>query len=150
MQYIYHRFSEELQESIDAVITVPVIFSEYQINIIRKAAEDAGFHVKKIISEPFASFVYLMQDCIETMEERLHHVLMFDIGGGTLDICLISCGVKEGQYEVSVQSAIGVDRGGNMWDILIFRKILKKERKSCIAFDLIIKMYWKYSIFIEN
>lgn len=29
MQYIYHRFSEELQESIDAVITVPVIFSEY-------------------------------------------------------------------------------------------------------------------------
>lgn len=129
MQYIYHRFSEELQESIDAVITVPVIFSEYQINIIRKAAEDAGFHVKKIISEPFASFVYLMQDCIEAMEKRLHHVLMFDIGGGTLDICLISCGVKEGQYEVSVQSAIGVDRGGNEINDEILNDILFNKNK---------------------
>lgn len=129
MQYIYHRFSEELQESIDAVITVPVIFSEYQINMIRKAAEDAGFHVKKIISEPFASFVYLMQDCIEAMEKRLHHVLMFDIGGGTLDICLISCGVKEGQYEVSVQSAIGVDRGGNEINDEILNDILFNKNK---------------------
>ncbi|KAM1126048.1 hypothetical protein ACFX2B_040774 [Malus domestica] len=77
-----------------AVITVPAYFSDSQHQSTKNAAITAGLQVMHIINEPTAAaFAYGIDKKAGWYSKR--NVMMFDFGGGTLDVSLvtISCGV---------------------------------------------------------
>lgn len=112
-------------EDISATITVPVNFSKRQQLIVEKAAKKAGFDVKYIITEPFAALFYLMKEAIENGEE--HNVLIFDFGGGTLDLCLAAITEKNDEVKIETQSTVGISYGGNDINKDILEKLVQKR-----------------------
>ncbi|KAH0789969.1 cytoplasmic heat shock protein 70 [Histomonas meleagridis] len=70
----------------EAVITVPADFNNNQRALTRKAGELAGLKVLRIVDEPTAAAIaYGMNENIDTKKT----ILVFDFGGGTLDVSLI-------------------------------------------------------------
>lgn len=79
------------EEVTHAVITVPAYFVESQREATRKAGETAGLVVKKIIDEPTAAAIaFGIDQC-----EQNHRVLVFDMGGGTLDVSILYIANRE-------------------------------------------------------
>lgn len=75
---------EEIEE---AVITVPAYFNDKQRSDTKKAAQLAGLSVKRLINEPSAAaLAYRMEK-----EKEDTTLLIFDFGGGTLDLSLVEC-----------------------------------------------------------
>ena len=70
-----------------AVITVPAYFNDNQRQAIRDAARIAGLEVLRIISEPTAAA--LAYGMGQQLRQRL---AVYDLGGGTFDISLVSVG----------------------------------------------------------
>lgn len=71
------------------VVTIPIYFDGWQRRELRKAADAAGFFIKTFVHEPFAAIVgYCHRKGhglhMEHMEGQIF--LVFDWGGGTLDI----------------------------------------------------------------
>ncbi|CAL8125440.1 unnamed protein product [Prunus armeniaca] len=80
----------------NAVITVPAYFNDSQRQATKNAGATAGLKVTRIINEPTAAAIaYGIDKRAGWYSKR--NVLMFDFGGGTLDVSLlsISCGVFE-------------------------------------------------------
>ena len=76
-----------------AVITVPAYFDDAQRQATKDAAEMAGLHVLRLISEPTAAAVAYG---LEHGSEGLYAV--YDLGGGTFDISLLR--LSRGVFEV--------------------------------------------------
>lgn len=115
----------------EAVVTVPLYFNGRQRRAIRKAAERAGINVKTFIHEPFAAVVgYLLADPSqrEALKQRRENILVFDWGGGTLDITLVK--LDSGcLYEVSNRGVNG--RSGDFFDEILMSYVIdtfKKEK----------------------
>lgn len=78
---------EYLQEEIEEVIvSVPAYFHDRQRVATKRAGALAGVTVNRIINEPSAA---AMASYIDTSKEELF--LIFDFGGGTLDVSLVEC-----------------------------------------------------------
>lgn len=76
-----------LQEEIEEVIvSVPAYFHDRQRVATKRAGALAGVTVNRIINEPSAA---AMASYINTNQEELF--LIFDFGGGTLDVSLVEC-----------------------------------------------------------
>ncbi len=76
-----------LQEEIEEVIvSVPAYFHDRQRVETKRAGALAGVTVNRIINEPSAA---AMASYIDTSKEQLF--LIFDFGGGTLDVSLVEC-----------------------------------------------------------
>lgn len=120
-------YNTNKNREIAATITVPVNFSARQQHIVENAAIKAGFQVEAVISEPFAAVFYLMQECLEEEGEEEHNVLVFDLGGGTLDLCLAS--IREGKNGkiIETESSVGITYGGNNISEDILTDILAKR-----------------------
>ncbi|CAN6295583.1 unnamed protein product [Urochloa humidicola] len=73
----------------NAVITVPVYFNNSQRQATIDAGAIAGLNVMRIINEPTAAAIaYGLDKMAISNEGRI--VLVFDLGGGTLDVSLLS------------------------------------------------------------
>lgn len=71
----------------EAIVTVPAYFNDRQRSDTKKAARLAGFSVKRLINEPSAAaLAYRMK-----YQKKDVSLLVFDFGGGTLDISLVEC-----------------------------------------------------------
>ncbi len=81
-----------------AVITVPAYFNDNQRQATKDAGAIAGLDVVRIINEPTAASLAYGVDKIE--EE--HKILVFDFGGGTLDVTILEFG--GGVFEVKSTS----------------------------------------------
>ena len=75
---------EEVEE---AIITVPAYFNDNQRSDTKKAAKIAGLHVERLINEPSAAALAYRMDYGE--EDKT--LLVFDFGGGTLDLSYVEC-----------------------------------------------------------
>lgn len=79
----------------DAVVTVPAYFNDSQ----RQATKDAGriskLNVLRIINEPTAAAIAYGLD---KQTENETNVLIFDLGGGTFDVSLLT--IDDGVFEV--------------------------------------------------
>lgn len=73
------------QKTAEAVVTVPAYFDHLQREAVRSAAESAGFDVLSLLNEPTAAAIYYNN--IGKKDGEL--CLVFDLGGGTLDISII-------------------------------------------------------------
>jgi molecular chaperone DnaK len=81
------------QDITDAVITVPAHFNDYQREATLQAGVMAGLNVHKLFNEPTAAaLAYGIQ------QNKDDHLMVFDFGGGTLDITLLE--VKDGAFIV--------------------------------------------------
>jgi molecular chaperone DnaK len=81
---------EEVKE---AVITVPAYFNDSQRQATKDAGRIAGLDVKRIINEPTAASLAYGLD-----KKKEETVAVFDLGGGTFDISILSIG--DGVFEV--------------------------------------------------
>ncbi|PCI81422.1 MAG: Fe-S protein assembly chaperone HscA [SAR86 cluster bacterium] len=76
-----------------AVITVPAYFNDAQRQQTKDAAQLAGLNVLRLLNEPTAAAVAYGLD-----SEDQGNVIVFDLGGGTFDVSLLS--LKRGVFEV--------------------------------------------------
>lgn len=113
-----------------AVITVPANFSLCQIQATKEAAAIADLCVR-IVPEPTAAcMAYGFQHLDEESDNR---VLVFDIGGGTLDVSVVHC--DENVFEV--RSTFGdMNLGGNLFDNNLVDHFAKKIKSQSNGFDI--------------
>ena len=87
----------------NAVISVPTSFDDDARNATIEAGQIAGFEVETIVNEPTAACL-----AYATIKDIRGNILVFDIGGGTLDITI---GSFDGD-ELVPQSTVGYRVGG--------------------------------------
>lgn len=114
------------QKVTKAVITVPAYFNDSQRQATKDAGAIAGLEVLRIINEPTAAAIaYGLEK--ESKEERC--VLVFDLGGGTFDVSLLS--MDEGMYQVKA-TAGDTHLGGEDFDshlvVYCLKEFLKKNK----------------------
>ena len=128
-----------LGESINnAVITVPAYFNDSQ----RQATKDAGtissLNVLRIINEPTAAAIAYGLDR-KVVGER--NVLIFDLGGGTCDVSLLS--IEEGIFEVEA-TAGDSHLGGEDFDYRLvnhFVQEFKRRYKKGLIFSSLLNPF---------
>ncbi|ORX87062.1 70 kDa heat shock protein 3 [Anaeromyces robustus] len=94
----------------DAVITVPAYFNDSQRQATKDAGHIAGLNVLRIINEPTAAAIAYGLD---KKSEGEKNVLIFDLGGGTFDVSLLS--IDDGIFEVKA-TAGDTHLGGEDFD----------------------------------
>ena len=99
------------QEVKKAVITVPAYFNDAQRQATKDAGTIAGLDVVRIINEPTAACLAYGLDT-----NKSENVLVFDLGGGTLDVSILDIG--EGTFQVLATSG-DTNLGGDDWDNLL-------------------------------
>eukprot|EP01012_Entosiphon_sulcatum_P005730 TRINITY_DN125_c0_g2_i1.p1 TRINITY_DN125_c0_g2~~TRINITY_DN125_c0_g2_i1.p1 ORF type:complete len:667 (-),score=164.30 TRINITY_DN125_c0_g2_i1:14-1981(-) len=83
-----------------AVITVPAYFNDSQRQATKDAGAISGMEVLRIINEPTAAAIAYGLDKVSEQKER--NVLIFDLGGGTFDVSLLT--IDGGIFEVKATS----------------------------------------------
>jgi molecular chaperone DnaK len=112
-----------LGEKIDkAVVTVPAYFDDNQRQATKDAGTIAGLEVVRIINEPTAAALSYGLD-----KEHAHKVLVFDLGGGTLDVTIME--FEEGVFEVKSTSG-DTQLGGTDMDNAIVDYLVKEFKKT--------------------
>jgi molecular chaperone DnaK len=112
------------QEVKEIVLSVPAHFENDAREATRRAAEQAGLHVVRLINEPTAAALSYGLDRLDDDQK----VLVFDFGGGTLDVTVLE------MYEgiLDVKTSVGDDKlgGGDVDEIIveIFREAYKEQR----------------------
>ncbi|MDO8675045.1 MAG: molecular chaperone DnaK [Candidatus Omnitrophota bacterium] len=76
----------------DVVITVPAYFNDNQRQATKDAGEIAGLKVLRIINEPTAACLAYGLD----KAGKEQKIMVFDLGGGTLDVTILEMGWDEG------------------------------------------------------
>jgi L1 cell adhesion molecule like protein len=92
----------------DAVVTVPAYFNDSQRTATKDACTIAGLNCLRIINEPTAAAIAYGLD-----KKGERNVLIFDCGGGTHDVTLLS--IDDGVFEVKATAGDG-HLGGEDFD----------------------------------
>jgi molecular chaperone DnaK len=101
-----------------AVITVPAHFDDRQRNATVEAGLLAGFREVRLLNEPTAAALPYA-----TRDAHFERILVFDFGGGTLDI---TCLEREGD-EFSVVATVGDgELGGVDIDSIVFDRLARE------------------------
>ena len=97
------------QEVKHAVVTVPAYFNDAQRQATKDAGKIAGLNVERVINEPTAAAIAYGLD----KQDREENILVFDLGGGTFDVTLLS--IDNGVFEVRATSG-NTHLGGEDFD----------------------------------
>ncbi|OIT02067.1 PREDICTED: heat shock cognate 70 kDa protein-like [Nicotiana attenuata] len=77
----------------NAVVSVPACFNDSQRQATKDACAIAGLNVMRIINEPTAAGIaYFMDKKDSSSNAGKKNVLIFDLGGGTLDVSVLTIG----------------------------------------------------------
>ncbi|CAG0941586.1 heat shock 70kDa protein 1/2/6/8 [Candidatus Brocadiaceae bacterium] len=105
-----------------AVITVPAYFNDNQRQATKDAGTIAGLDVVRIINEPTAASLAYGLDKVEESQK----ILVFDLGGGTLDCTIMDFG--QGVFEV-VSTSGDTQLGGTDMDNSIVDYLVSEFKK---------------------
>lgn len=97
----------------NAVVTVPAYFNDSQRQATKDAGAIAGLNVLRIINEPTAAAIAYGLDKKASAGKSEKNVLIFDLGGGTFDVSLLT--IEEGIFEVK-STAGDTHLGGEDFD----------------------------------
>ncbi|KAJ6222893.1 hypothetical protein RDWZM_001438 [Blomia tropicalis] len=97
----------------DAVITVPANFNDLQRQATKDAGAIAGLNVLRIINEPTAAAVAFGYKAHKRSIKIDKTILVFDLGGGTLDVSLVE--IDNGSNQV-ISTAGNRNLGGFDFD----------------------------------
>lgn len=106
-----------------AVITCPAYFNDDQRQATKNAGTIAGLDVVRVISEPTAAALAYGMD-----SKKSGKVLVFDLGGGTLDVSILDIG--DGTFEVLSTSG-DTELGGDDWDNHIIDYLISEIQSQC-------------------
>jgi molecular chaperone DnaK len=126
------HFGEEITS---AVITVPAYFDDSQRKATKDAGRIAGLNVMRILSEPTAAALAygvderLRNEASGKQTDAQKKVLVFDLGGGTLDVTIIDI-TDTMDFETI---AISGDNtlGGDKWDSLLAEWLAQRFSEEC-------------------
>ena len=107
-----------------AVITVPAYFNDNQRQATKDAGKIAGLEVVRLLNEPTAAALAYGID--KTGKEQ--KILVFDLGGGTLDVTIMEMG-KEGTFDVLSTSG-DTKLGGTDMDNAVIDWIVDEFKKT--------------------
>lgn len=117
-----------------AVITVPAYFNDSQRLATKDAGTIAGLNVARIINEPTAAAIaYGLDRKSAGQTSRETNVLIFDLGGGTFDVSLLT--IEDGIFEVKA-TAGDTHLGGEDFDnrmVSHFVNEFKRKHKKDIS-----------------
>jgi len=114
----------------NVVITVPAYFNDSQRQATKDAGKISGLNVLRIINEPTAAAIAYGLDKKQSGHEEEQNVLIFDLGGGTFDVSLLS--IDDGVFEVKA-TAGDTHLGGEDFDNILvdfFVKEFKRKNKA--------------------
>lgn len=116
----------------DAVVTVPAYFNDAQRQATKDAGTIAGLNVLRIINEPTAAAIAYGIDKTKCAGEQ--NVLIFDLGGGTFDVSLLT--IDEGVFEVKA-TAGDTHLGGEDIDQCVMEWALAqfKQKNPSVSLD---------------
>jgi heat shock 70kDa protein 1/2/6/8 len=116
-----------------AVVTVPAYFNDSQRQATKDAGMIAGLEVLRIINEPTAAAIAYGLDKKTQGAVGERNVLIFDLGGGTFDVSLLS--IDDGIFEVKA-TAGDTHLGGEDFDNRLvnhFVQEFKRKNKKDIS-----------------
>jgi len=105
-----------------AVVTVPAYFNDAQRQATKDAGIIAGMTVMRIINEPTAAAIAYGMD----KKEGEKNVLVFDLGGGTFDVSLLT--IDNGVFEVVATNG-DTHLGGEDFDQRVMEHFIKLYKK---------------------
>ena len=152
---LYHLLSSANEErrgygEIDsvkqAVITIPAGFTNKQRECTKIAAELAGIKLLGLVHEPTAAAINYEIKSGET-------ILVFDLGGGTLDVSLVAN--QQGRYKVLSTAGdydvLGKPLGGKDWDDILMKYALDiYNSETGESLDLDVTGNWKLRNRVEE
>ena len=121
--HIFKKLADDAEKQIgkkftEAVVSVPANYSDGQRQAIKDAAEIAGLNILRLINEPTAAAL-----AYGIREDKDKRVLVYDFGGGTFDVSILS--VSSGFFDVD--SSAGEHKlGGDDIDARIEEHISKR------------------------
>ncbi len=104
-----------------AVITVPAYFNDNQRTATKDAGKIAGLEVVRLVNEPTAASMAYGLD-----KKGEHKILVFDFGGGTLDVTIMEFG--DGTFTVLSTSG-DTNLGGTDMDELLLKEVIKNFKE---------------------
>lgn len=107
----------------NAVLTVPAYFNDLQRFSVKLSAEMAGLNILRIINEPTAAAI-----AYNLNKDAQKFILVFDMGGGTLDISLLEYTGDENIYNV-LGTCGDMHMGGEDFDNKIYSYCLSEFLK---------------------
>jgi L1 cell adhesion molecule like protein len=131
LEYMKKTAEDYLGETVvNAVVTVPAYFNDQQ----RQATKDAGaickLNVLRVINEPTAAaFCY----GLNTSDKEEKKILVFDAGGGTLDVTLMD--VDDGVFQV-ISTSGDSHLGGEDFDARMVQHCVLEYSKKNTSSDL--------------
>lgn len=110
------------------VISVPYAYGNKERLKIKRAAERAGLKVLDLIEEPVAAALSYGVIQKESTMGRKEKIIVFDFGGGTLDITVFEYNRSAaGDVSIEVLNTEGMrELGGQLIDELMVNKIIEK------------------------
>ena len=109
----------------NAVISVPARFNHSQRQATMDAGEIAGLNVMRLINEPTAAAIAYGLDKDHGTSEK--NVLIFDLGGGTLDVSLLTI-FEEGLFDVKA-TAGNTHLGGKDFDSRMVKHFIQEFKR---------------------
>merc|ERR1712057_139300 len=107
----------------NAVVTVPAYFNDAQRQSTKDAGTIAGLNVARIINEPTAAAIAYGLD---KKDQGERNVLIFDLGGGTFDVSLLS--IEDGIFEVKATNG-HTHLGGEDFDNVLVDYCMSQFKK---------------------
>jgi molecular chaperone DnaK (HSP70) len=109
------------EDVFDAVIGVPAYFNEAQKEDTKRAGEEAGLDVLRLVPEPTAAAI-----AYALGKGKDQKIMVYDLGGGTFDVSILF--VKGNNFEVK---AVGGDSrlGGDDFDLTIMNWVAARFKK---------------------
>lgn len=105
----------------DVVITVPVLYSQYQCSIVRSIADSVGLKTIGILTEPTAA-AFAYADYMSVKET----IMVYDLGGGTFGVSIIH--IKGAEFTELARGG-NSSLGGNDIITLIMNEVLEHYEK---------------------
>ena len=121
--FVLRRLKEDAEAYLgepvtEAVISVPAYFNDNQRSATKLAAQLAGLHTERLVNEPSAAALA----CRFQDTGKDQSFLVFDFGGGTLDVSVVDCF----DTVIEIAAVAGDNRlGGNDFDEAIARHFCK-------------------------
>jgi L1 cell adhesion molecule like protein len=111
----------------NAVVTVPAYFNDSQRQATKDAGTISGMNVQRIINEPTAAAIAYGLD---KKDQGERNVLIFDLGGGTFDVSLLS--IEDGIFEVKATNGHTHLGGEDFDNVLVDYCITQFKKQSGI------------------
>ncbi len=109
-----------------AVITVPAYFDDNQRQATKDAGQIAGLEVVRLVNEPTAASLAYGLDKTGQPQK----ILVFDLGGGTLDVTIMDMGTVGGEATFEVLATSGdTQLGGTDMDAALVNFIAEEFRR---------------------